>query len=224
MDKTPLVDSDVKVGNQIVSVLAAGRIELEDALWVYSPQIEEWRLILSTPLVDQKGSRDAYLTVLNLLERAGVQAELPLRRMSVLSPRDSFLRDVRVAFSLPAPSGFRPGRPIGNYVFDEAYVYGGSLHIVRFEDHGRRPDTYRVIFAPYRGAGGAAPSLDLTGQDQLNDFLVNKVGLNSYTVGKALSELQLNRTTSIPDVHVGTNELKRWGLLPRASVRSQQAR
>ena len=44
MDKATLVEKDVRIGNDIMGLLAAADIPVDDAFWAYVPQIEEWRL------------------------------------------------------------------------------------------------------------------------------------------------------------------------------------
>ena len=224
MDKTSLVERDVKLGNQIIAVITAAGISVEDALWVYYPQVEEWRLVLSTPLVDQKGPRDSYLQILNTIKKAGILEDLPLRRMATLSPRDPLLKNMRSAFGLPGPTGFRQGARIGNYVFDEAYIYGGSIHIVRDTPQRGQEPNFRVIFSPYSGPGGAVPSREFYGEALLSEFLRDELHIDPFLIGKILSELRIHGATSVPNVRVGTSELRRLRLLPPATTRHTQLR
>lgn len=213
MDKATLVDRDVRLGDGIVAALGAFGVGLEEAMWVFSPQLEEWRLFLSTPLVDQKGPRGAYLTMLQVLRESGLTKQVPLRRVSLVSPKDPLWRDLRTAFGLPAPSGFRSGRAIGRYTFDEAYIYGGSLHIVRLNGNGKG-EIYRLVFAPYKGPGGAVPHRELRGRENLKRFLEAELRVTPSAIDHALNELQSQRATSVQDLHAQTSDLIRLGLLP----------
>lgn len=224
MDKTLLVESDLKLGDQIIGVLSAAGIPIEDAFWIYYPQVEEWRLVLATPLVDQKGPRDSYLQILNTLKRAEILEDLPLRRMSTLSPKDPLLKNMRTAFGLPTGSGFKSGSRIGNYTFDEAYIYGGSIHIVRDTPQRGGEPSFRVIFTPYRGSGGAVPSREFYGEALLSEFLESDLRVDKYLVNQILFELRSEGATSIPNIHIDTSELRKLRLLPPNAPRHAQSR
>jgi hypothetical protein len=224
LDKTLLVERDVKLGDQIIGVLTAAGIQIEDALWVYYPQVEEWRLVLSTPLVDQKGSRDSYLQILNTLKKAGILEDLPLRRMSTFSPRDPVLRNMRAAFGLPGPSGFRSGARVGNYAFDEAYIYEGAIRIVRDNPQRGQEPNFRVIFSPYSGPGGAVPSREFYGETLLSEFLRSDLHIDDYLIEKILFELRSHGATSVPNVRLSTSQLRRLRLLPSSPHRDTQNR
>ena len=207
MDKTALVKKDFDSGNRIVALLAASGIEIEDAIWVYSPEAEEWRLMVVTPLVERKGERDAYLTVLSILEKAGLSKELPWRRISLVSDDDPLLEKVDTSIRL-----------------DEAFAYEGSIHIVQFPmPSAGRPPKYHVTFAPYRGPGGAVPAREFSELDQLKKFLRDEIGADEHHIRQTLGDLSLHRTTSIPNVHMETKDLRRLHLLPPALPRRAHA-
>lgn len=200
MDKAALVKKDFDNGNRIVALLAASGIEIEDAIWVYTPQAEEWRLVMVTPLVERKGERDAYLTVLSILEKAGLSKELPWRRISLVSDDDPSLQQLDVSMRL-----------------DEAFAYEGSLHLVQFPAPSVGPAAkYHVTFAPYRGPGGAVPAREFNNLEEVTKFLRDDIGVDENHMRQALGELSLYRTASIPNIHMETKDLRRLRLLPPA--------
>jgi hypothetical protein len=204
VDKAALVDHDLRIGSHVISLLAANGIPVQDAFWVYLPQVEEWRLILSSPFVNQKGTRQTYVALSNILNKSPLISEIPVRRISVLSPSDPALQRIRSGLGL-----------------DEAFIYEGSLHVFQ----SRRKDgtsLYHVTFAPYSGPGGAIPVLNFAGEDELSDFLINKVGIRRHDVVRAQEELRLRGTSNFPMVHLRTGDLRRFGLLPPAKTLRQE--
>jgi hypothetical protein len=218
MDKTTLVESDIRLGNQIIAHLGAAGVDIEDALWVYSPQIEEWRLFIASGLVDKSGPIAAYDALLRALRQGGMLDKVPYRRISLLSPADPMFAKLRFAFGLrkkqasglPKKQGFEG---VGLRTPEEAYVYEGSIHILRV-DRPNRVASYLVMFAPYRGPGGAMPTRELAGEQELQQFLVKEVAVLETIGQNVIGELKLRGSATIDRIRAKEKELKRWGLLP----------
>jgi len=221
VDKATLVDHDRKIGSHVISLLAANGIAVQEAFWVYVSQVEEWRLMLASPFVDQKGTRQTYVAVSNILNKSPLISEIPVRRISVLSPRDPVLQRVKSALGIPTRAALSPSSPIGQYVLDDAFIYGGSLHVFQSRRKGGT-FLFHVTYAPYKGPGGAIPVLTFVGEEELSDFLINKVGLRENDAAEAQEELQLRGTFSFPMVHLRTSDLRKFGLLPPPRLSRQE--
>jgi len=192
VDKTTLVENDIKLGRDIIGLLTAAGIPVVDASWVFQPQAEEWRLVLSSPWIDQKGIHPSYMALSSALHRSPLLQQLPFLRISLLSPNE---------YSVTADS----------------YKYNGSLHIVRSSGRSGKP-LYHVTFAPYKGPGGAVPALELRGDANLSQFLTDQIGIDPEDVRSALRTLQVRGSYSFPEIQLGTKDLRRFGLIP-AQVR-----
>ncbi len=59
MDNAELVDKDLRIGRDIIGLLAAANLAIDDAFCAYVPQVEEWRLVLSSPAVKTLGVHDS---------------------------------------------------------------------------------------------------------------------------------------------------------------------
>jgi len=94
MATTALVDRDLDIGRKILGVLDLAGITVNVAFWAHVPQISEWQLFIATPLVDAKGPRLAYEQVLRVLKDAGMESQLPWRRIFLRSPKDPVLRSL----------------------------------------------------------------------------------------------------------------------------------
>ncbi|HEY6307226.1 MAG TPA: hypothetical protein VI488_12295 [Candidatus Angelobacter sp.] len=209
MGTTALVNEYVKLGQDVIGLTSAAGIPIDDAFWVFQPQTEEWRLVLSSPWVDQKGVRDAYLAISNVLNKSPIVEKLPIRLISVRSPKDPYLDDIRRSRN---PLGSEGSYWATYLTASDSYHYKGALHIVLSQRSGQ--PVFHVTFAPYKGAGGAVPALELrTGQD-LTDFLTNQVGIDPENVRFSIRQLHSRGSYSFPEVHFQTSELRKFGLLP----------
>jgi hypothetical protein len=197
MDQATLVEKDIRIGNDIIGLLTAAGIPVVDAFWAYMPEIEEWRLILTSPKVQQIGVRNAYLALSRALNNSRLVDEIPLRRLSLLSPKDQLVRNVRTRLS---------------------HSYEGSLHIVQSSSATRRAetytDTYMVTFAPHIAAGGAIPMVSLDGKDTLRHFLVDQAGVDAQEADRAIEQLGRRGSFSFPKLRLNTSDLRRLRLLP----------
>jgi hypothetical protein len=67
MVTTALVEQDIRDGERLIRALDERGVPITAAFWLLDPDTREWRLILSSPLVDEKGPFDLYLTVNEIL-------------------------------------------------------------------------------------------------------------------------------------------------------------
>ena len=205
MDQTTLVEKDIRIGNDIIGLLTAAGIPVVDAFWAYMPEIEEWRLILTSPKVRQIGVRNAYMALSRALHNSRLAEEIPLRRLSLLSPKDQLVRNIRTRLS---------------------YSYEGSLHIVQSSSATRRvgthTDTYMVTFAPHNAAGGAIPMVSLDGEVTLRRFLVDQAGVDAREADRAIEQVGLRGSFSFPNLKLNTSDLRRLRLLPSWARQARQ--
>ena len=189
MDKETLVNTDQAVGAWVLDALSQAKIPVTLCDWFYVPQIDEWQLIIATPLYDTKGPHEAFAKVSLALQDAGVYPEVPIRRVFVRSPKDPIVRALE----------------------DEVKTkHEGTVHILEHRLPAR--ETYSVIFAPYVGEGSAVPSVKLENKNLLRDFLQKKLHISSSAVDQALSELTRRYSSSILNVQLTRRELKKLGL------------
>lgn len=203
MATTALVDRDLDVGRKILGVLGREGITVNVAFWAHVPQISEWQLFISTPLVDVKGPKAAYEQVLRVLKEAGMESELPWRRIFLRSPKDSVLKSLE------------------NWKSD-----GGSIEIMESENIPRgTASAYYVTYAPQTGA--TFRILNLPVADRLveeaymygatwlvtgaNDLraLLSKLHINREAQETAIKELSARGRALIPDVRLRVRDFKR---------------
>jgi len=214
MATATLVSSDIEMGRRIVATLTRANIPVTIYLWAFATEPEEWQFIIATPLVDSKGPLAAYREVNKILRKEGLFGDVPLRRISLRSPNDRLLKLLQKESRAAPQETFRVvNDQIAGSFIEDAYLYTGSIDIIPLENsRGVVPNKYSVIYLPYSG-GGTAPSRQIDGVEGLKEFLENDLlHLRKGAVEAALKELSESGSTSIPNVQLRTQELRRLGL------------
>jgi hypothetical protein len=180
MDKETLVASDIEIEGAVVAALSRAQIPVTAVDWTWVPQLNEWQLVVVTSLHDKKGPQQTYARIIAALSEAGIYKSVPMRRLFVKSPED----------------------PIAKRLVQEIRTTDeGSVHIVRdVTNNGRQ--RYAVVFAPYSGTGGAIPSVRLEDEQKLRDFLEKRIGIATYLIDQAASQLATKGSASIFNVRL----------------------
>ncbi len=212
MATTALVGSDIEIGRRIVAALTRAAIPVTIYLWAFIPQLQEWQLIVATPLVDSKGPLAAYGEVNKALQKEGVFDDVPLRRIFLKSPNDQVLKSLEKESRAVPQEAFRVVNEqiAGNFV-EDAYVYGGSIFIVKV-DHSR-PDPheyYSVMYTPRSGLRPPAPPLRKT-IEEVRQFLEEGVRMDKHSVDLQIAKLRAGQSALIP-VSLAPNQLRNLGL------------
>jgi len=196
MDKATLVrKSDLEIEGRVQEALSRVDIPITLVDWNFDPEIEEWQLVVATPLYDSHGPLKAVSRVIKALEAAGIYQEVPMRRVSVLSPEDSLVKTLEQDIK---------GRT-------EGWIY----IIDRDPNKSIHEKQYSVNFLPFTGTTGTADSVPakiIRGLEELRAFLEKRLHIYKTSVDEALSELGRKRTTLISSVQLTNREAKKLGL------------
>ena len=124
MDKAALVGLDLERGAELLRTLDGANLQVGVALWLYSPEYEDWRLVLSSRKLDALRLRSAYGLLYDSLSAAGFALE-ETPPVMILPRNDQFIRELRRIFSkAKSVSGMRlGGQMIGDRFVEDAYVY-----------------------------------------------------------------------------------------------------
>jgi hypothetical protein len=97
-------------------------LKVNVALWVISPEYDDWRLLLASSALDQIHPLKAYQEVIRVLRDNHIHMRPPLL---ILPMKDPFVRDLRKTFSHANDvDGMRlGGQSFGNRFISDAYVY-----------------------------------------------------------------------------------------------------
>ena len=133
MDKTALVDRYVEDGRRLVEALDRHNFPVTAAFWFYMPDSDEWRLLIASPVAEEKGPKGAYEDVQSVLSELNPPLEMALSDVSAISPTHELVRLLGQAIVTgPGISGIRFTRNTVNGVFiEDAYIYRLSLPVRR---------------------------------------------------------------------------------------------
>jgi hypothetical protein len=122
MDQATLVSPDIYLGSQALAALDDAEIRPNVALLMVTPEYDDWRLVLSSPSLDQTHQLKAYEKVSEILHGRFVSALPPIL---VLPTKDPFIRELRRIFGkAKGVMGMRlGGQTIGNRFISNAFVY-----------------------------------------------------------------------------------------------------
>jgi hypothetical protein len=125
MVKEILVGQFVENGRRLIEGLDQAGFPVIAAFWRFLPEAEEWRLFIASPKVNELGPLAAYATIQEAL--AQHQIDLPLHRVSVVSPEEPFVTDLRI-FAGTDPEPFIGKDYLQNIVVGELYIEGAYVY------------------------------------------------------------------------------------------------
>ena len=96
--KEQLTKEMIEAGTQLTAKLDEMGLPLVAALWLFSPEINEWRLVFATPEVSTAGPRTVYGKIHQARQALGEQdAALPLFGIDLLDANHELVRALRIA-------------------------------------------------------------------------------------------------------------------------------
>jgi hypothetical protein len=121
--KEVLTDQLIAAGADLTRQLVRSDWPVVGSLWLYEPEINEWRLLIVSPSVDSEGPLAAYRRVSAALQSG--ESRLSLDNISVVSPEDPRVRALASAHQTGFEiEGRRVSRSaINGFYIDDAYVY-----------------------------------------------------------------------------------------------------
>ena len=130
MDKAILVERDIEDGRRLLKALDEAKsgavpFRIRAAFWLYTTEWLEWRLVIATSLVDERGPRSAYTDVQAILRSIQPPIGLSLQNLAVVSPSDPLVKMFKGAMRVAANSGgvrFTRNMVGGSFI-EDAYIY-----------------------------------------------------------------------------------------------------
>lgn len=90
-----LGSEEIESGRRVLYAMKQSGMRVTAALWAYSTDVGIWRLVIATHEVDRKGPIASYLRLRKLLLEQRPATDLSKIDISLVSPRDSYIRDIR---------------------------------------------------------------------------------------------------------------------------------
>ncbi len=126
MVKEQLTDVMIDVGAKLTSKLDEIGLPVTAALWLFVPDLNEWRLLFASPEVSSKGPRTVYEKIRHALDDLGADGSaVPLSIIGVLDADADLVRLLKVAVRTgPGVSRVRFSKNVINgHFIDDALIY-----------------------------------------------------------------------------------------------------
>ncbi|MFY9728537.1 MAG: hypothetical protein WB579_05540 [Bryobacteraceae bacterium] len=125
MAQTLLVGPEIETGRRILQALDDAKLKISVAMWaLFLREYGDWRLVISSRLLDTEDPREAYGIVFRALDRANMEVE-KTEPLMILRMKDPFIRELRRSFR--EGEKVREGRSlagtIGDRFLDHSYIY-----------------------------------------------------------------------------------------------------
>lgn len=121
-----LSDSMMTAGSRLIERLDAKCAQVSSAFWLYFSEDRAWKLIIASPLVDERGPRDYYRVVIgaNSLALPGEEV-ISLNDIEVRSVTNKIVQLLKYAIGTGNEiSGIRFSRnTINGHFIEDAYIY-----------------------------------------------------------------------------------------------------
>lgn len=96
--KEQLTQEMIEAGAKLTDMLDAMKLPVVAALWLFMPEINEWRFLFSSPELSVSGPRKVYESVEKARRALGEQAAaVPLSAIGLLDANDQLVHLLRVA-------------------------------------------------------------------------------------------------------------------------------
>ena len=126
MATSTLVSQEIEEGQRLIDALKEAGLSVDSALWIYAPEPETWRLMLTSPLYDDKGPLKTYEEILSVFREVKPELKIDWTALVAVSPKHELiqgLRQLQQHWNLNL-SGKRLTNNMVNRVWiEDAYVY-----------------------------------------------------------------------------------------------------
>jgi hypothetical protein len=133
MGKTTLVERDLEQGRRLIETLDQAGFPVVAAFWSFFAEEGLYRLVIASPVVDEKGPLEAYTRIQAALQNLGTP-EFTLDTITALSPYDPLVIDVRLSQATDGPPSLAQthlirvgsGPPYPAYLYRAERIIGDS--------------------------------------------------------------------------------------------------
>jgi hypothetical protein len=121
MVKTALVDRYINDGRMLISALDKDGFLIDTAMWFYSEEVDEWQLMIATPLVDQVGLRETLRRAQSIIKEM-TSISLSLSDISILSPHSNLITAIKSTVRR-SKDVILKGTVANGILVNDAYIY-----------------------------------------------------------------------------------------------------
>ena len=95
MATATLVSQEIEEGQRLIDALNAADLSVDSALWIYAPEPETWRLMLTSPLHDRQGSLKTYYEILLVFRQVQPDLKIDWTAIVAVSPKHELIKGLR---------------------------------------------------------------------------------------------------------------------------------
>jgi hypothetical protein len=124
--KEQLTDEMIEAGAQLTHKLDDLGLSMPVAMWLFMPDINEWRLIFASPQISTEGPKEVYKKIEEARKALGTQVErLPLSSIGLMDTNHQLVQLFRTALRTgPGVSRIRFSRNVINgHFIEDALIY-----------------------------------------------------------------------------------------------------
>ncbi|MED3600996.1 hypothetical protein P5641_07980 [Bacillus subtilis] len=125
MVKNSLVENDIKDGAKLISKLDQSGLDITVALWLYQEDLDEWRLVISSPKLAEERLRMAYRKVFKILDEMGY-TNIKSQDISIIRPSNRLIQSLDLALDQKPQSldqGIKVSGTFNGIYIEDAYIY-----------------------------------------------------------------------------------------------------
>jgi hypothetical protein len=126
MATATLVSQEIEEGQRLIDALNAADLSVDSALWIYAPEPETWRLMLTSPLHDRQGSLKTYYEILLVFRQVQPDLKIDWTAIVAVSPKHELikgLRQLQKDWNLNLSGTRMTNKLIDRTWIEDAYIY-----------------------------------------------------------------------------------------------------
>ena len=129
MATATLVSQEIEEGQRFLDALDAAGVSVDAALWIYAPEPETWRLMLTSPIYDRKGPLKAYEQILSVFRQVKPELKIDWTALVAVSPKHDLIKGLR---QLQEEYNYNlSGRRMTNNRINQAWVEDAYIYQVK---------------------------------------------------------------------------------------------
>lgn len=100
MDRTILVDKDIKAGRDLLKSLDAKAFPVDAALWFFDSDVKKWKFIIASPKYDKEGPLRVYEDIQKYIT-SRIGKDIALTDIAATSPNNKLISLLKKVVTTP---------------------------------------------------------------------------------------------------------------------------
>lgn len=126
MATATLLSQEIEEGKRLIDALNAANLSVDSALWIYAPEPETWRLMLTSPLHDRQGPLKTYGEILSVFRQLKPELKIDWTALVAVSPKHELikgLRQIQQKWNLDLSGTRMTNTFVDRTWIEDAYIY-----------------------------------------------------------------------------------------------------